>query len=64
MVGTLDISFEDGQCVKLTASHRDLLLILGIVVALIISFTKWLHHANQIVSDYTSPFTKNQLVSG
>ena len=42
---------------KLTASHKDLLLILGVVVAIIISITIWLHDANPKSSQITPPLS-------
>lgn len=57
MAYALGICFGDGQSVKLTASHRDLLLILGIVVAIIISITTWLHDTNQKSSQITPPLS-------
>ena len=57
MVRTPGICFGDGQSVKMTASHKDLLLILGIVVAIIISITTWLHDANPKSSQITPPLS-------
>ena len=57
MVRTPGICFGDGQSVKMTTSHKDLLLILGIVVAIIISITTWLHDANPKSSQITPPLS-------
>jgi len=54
---TLGIRFENGWGVKLTASHRDLILILGIVVAIIISVTTWLHDGDSKSSQITHPLS-------
>ena len=54
---TRGIRFGSGPAVKLTASHRDLLLILGIVVAIIISVTTWLHDGDSKSSQITPPLS-------
>jgi hypothetical protein len=43
--------------VKLKASHRDLLLLLGILVAVIISITTWLHDPEPQASQITPPLS-------
>jgi hypothetical protein len=52
---TRGIQFGNGIGVKLTTSHRDLLLILGIVVAIIISVTTWLRDSDSKSSRITPP---------
>jgi len=54
---TRGIRFGRGPDVKLTASHRDFLLILGIVVAIIISVTTWLHDGDSKSSRITPPLS-------
>jgi hypothetical protein len=51
------IRFGSGPGVKLTASHKDLLLILGIVVAIIISITTWLHDGDSKSSRIAPPLS-------
>jgi hypothetical protein len=50
-----------GQTVKLTTSHKDLLLLLGIIVAIIISLTTWFHNtSSQAIKIAPSLSPKNQ----
>jgi hypothetical protein len=60
------IFFGDDHHVKLKTSHRDLLLILGILVAAIISITTWLYdpepQASQIAPPLSPKVNSSQLV--
>jgi hypothetical protein len=49
------IFFGDDHSVKMKASHRDLLLLLGILVAVIISITTWLHDPEPQASQMAPP---------
>jgi len=51
------IFFGDDHHVKLKTSHRDLLLLLGILVAVIISITTWLHDPEPQASQTAPPLS-------
>jgi hypothetical protein len=54
------IHFEKPVGVKITTSHKDLLLLLGIVVAIIIAITSW-HHSSTLFTTRFTPTIEPQI---